>query len=89
MGLETVSQPHVVTSAKAGGRMDSRLPDCVIMPKTPIIVILNEVKNLTISIGYANEILRLTPQNDIVTQSLHGNDIVERRVMKHALSIFR
>jgi hypothetical protein len=35
-----------------------------------LFVILNEVKNLKESISWKPEILRLTPQNDIATQSL-------------------
>ena len=35
-------------------------------------VILNEVKNLMHSIRYTTQILRLTPQNDITTQSHEG-----------------
>jgi hypothetical protein len=35
-----------------------------------MLVILNEVKNLIESISWKTEILRLTPQNDIATQSL-------------------
>jgi hypothetical protein len=37
-----------------------------------MFVILNEVKNLMISTESIIEILRRTPQNDIVTQSLDG-----------------
>jgi hypothetical protein len=37
-----------------------------------VFVILNEVKNLRESIGYKIEILRLSPQNDITTQSPRG-----------------
>jgi len=37
-----------------------------------MLVILNEVKNLVESIGWKTEILRLTPQNDITTQSPMG-----------------
>ena len=37
-----------------------------------VSVILNEVKNLVVTIGCNIEILRLTPQNDIATQSLAG-----------------
>jgi hypothetical protein len=37
-----------------------------------MFVILNEVKNLIISTESIIEILRLSPQNDIVTQSLKG-----------------
>jgi hypothetical protein len=39
-----------------------------------MLVILNEVKNLVESIGWKTEILRLTPQNDITTQSQRGED---------------
>jgi len=40
-----------------------------------MFVILNEVKNLRESISYKTEILRLTPQNDIVTHPLgEGNE---------------
>ena len=42
--------------------------------KNVVFVILNEVKNLIILKNSDSEILRLTPQNDIVTQSVHGND---------------
>ena len=35
-----------------------------------MLVILNEVKNHVESMGWKTEILRLTPQNDITTQSL-------------------
>ena len=37
-----------------------------------VFVILNEVKNLMHSISYTTQILRLTPQNDIATQSPMG-----------------
>jgi hypothetical protein len=37
-----------------------------------MFVILNEVKNLIISTESIIEILRLSPQNDITTQSLRG-----------------
>ena len=37
-------------------------------------VILNKVKNLMHSIRYTTQILRLTPQNDITTQSLKGEE---------------
>ncbi len=37
-----------------------------------MFVILNEVKNLIISTESIIEILRLSPQNDITTQSLTG-----------------
>ncbi|OGP76884.1 MAG: hypothetical protein A2V86_10895 [Deltaproteobacteria bacterium RBG_16_49_23] len=39
-----------------------------------MFVILNEVKNLMISTESIIEILRLSPQNDITTQSLKGED---------------
>jgi len=39
-----------------------------------VSVILNEVKNLVVTIGCSIEILRLTPQNDIVTQSPEGEE---------------
>ena len=39
-----------------------------------MLVILNEVKNLIESISWKTEILRLTPQNDIATQSLKGEE---------------
>ena len=35
---------------------------------------INSAKHLEFSIGYEVEILRLSPQNDIATQSLRGND---------------
>jgi hypothetical protein len=38
-------------------------------------VILNKVKNLMHSIRYTTQILRLTPQNDITTQSLEGKEL--------------
>jgi hypothetical protein len=37
-----------------------------------MFVILNEVKNLMISTEFTIEILRLSPQNDIKTQSPRG-----------------
>ena len=40
-----------------------------------VSVILNEVKNLVVTIGCSIEILRLTPQNDIATQSLKGEEV--------------
>ena len=36
---------------------------------------MNEVKNLMHSIPYTTQILRLTPQNDITTQSLKGEEV--------------
>ena len=35
---------------------------------------INSAKHLEFSTGYEVEILRLSPQNDIATQSLRGND---------------
>jgi len=35
---------------------------------------LSKAKHLAFSSGYEVEILRLSPQNDIATQSLRGND---------------
>ena len=40
-----------------------------------VFVILNEVKNLMISTESIIEILRLSPQNDITTQSLKGEGL--------------
>jgi len=40
------------------------------MERNAVIVILNEVKNLMISTQSIIEILRLSPQNDIMTQPL-------------------
>ena len=37
--------------------------------KNVLNVILNEVKNLIFTTGYKTKILRLAPQNDIMTQS--------------------
>ena len=42
------------------------------MGRDAVIVILNEVKNLMISNESIIEILRLSPQNDITTQSQRG-----------------
>jgi hypothetical protein len=44
--------------------------DCVAIGKLLMVVILNEVKNLMISTESTIKILRLSPQNDITTQSL-------------------
>jgi hypothetical protein len=41
-------------------------------------VILNEVKNLMHSIPYTTQILRLSPQDDIATQSLEGKELGRR-----------
>jgi hypothetical protein len=46
-----------------------------------VSVILNEVKNLVVTIGCSIEILRLTPQNDIATQSLAGEGKDEGAVL--------
>ena len=43
--------------------------DCVAMGKRRSVVILSEAKNLIISTESTIEILRLSPQNDIKTQS--------------------
>jgi hypothetical protein len=47
-----------------------RTRDCVAITLKCQFVILDEVKNLMKSMCYKTEILRLEPQNDIVTQSL-------------------
>ena len=49
------------------------LGDCVTMSRNPIVVILSEAKNLKYSKCYKFQILRLTPQNDITTQSPRGD----------------
>ena len=51
-----------------------------------VFVILNEVKNLMHSIRYTTQILRLTPQNDIATQSLKGEDVRKFSVNETRLS---
>ena len=43
-------------------------------------VILSEAKNLIITMSYKIEILRLTSQNDIMTQSLYGEGEIEGEV---------
>jgi hypothetical protein len=48
---------------------------CVVTADAPRSVILNEVKNLAFAIGYTNQILRLSPQNDISTQSRRGEGL--------------
>jgi hypothetical protein len=55
------SYPLFITSSLKG--------DCVVMGRNAVIVILNEVKNLMISTESIIEILRLAPQNDMMTQS--------------------
>jgi len=54
-----------------------------------IFVILNEVKNLIESTSQKTEILRLTPQNDITTQSLDGRGWgpAPRWIQDHALNL--
>jgi hypothetical protein len=44
------------------------------MARTCRHVILSEVKNLIVSTTYKTEILRLRPQNDIVTHLQGGQD---------------
>jgi hypothetical protein len=51
-----------------------------------MFVILNEVKNLIESISFKTEILRLTPQNDIATQSLVGEGEGEGELKNERLS---
>ena len=64
-------EDHIILSTRP---ISSPLRDCVAMMKTAKCVILNKVKNLMHSIRYTTQILRLTPQNDITTQSLTGED---------------
>ena len=45
---------------------------CPIIPRMPASVILNEVKNLMDLSNYPFEILRLTPQSDVVGQPPKG-----------------
>ena len=52
----------------------SPLRDCVVMIKNPIDVMLSAAKHLAFSVRYEDEILRLSPQDDIATQSLTGED---------------
>ena len=47
-----------------------------------MFVILNEVKNLMISTESIIEILRLSPQNDITTQSLKGRELLNSSPFK-------
>ena len=42
------------------------------MRKMPIDVMLSAAKHLALSVTYEDEILRLSPQDDIATQSLTG-----------------
>ena len=50
-----------------------------------MFVILNEVKNLMESRSYKTEILRLTPQNDIATQSpVAGGSPTTPKLSDHA-----
>ena len=48
----------------------------------PNIVILSEAKNLIVLGSYAFEILRLTPQNDVVGQP-HRGDLKDLSVLLH------
>ena len=43
------------------------------MRKKPIDVMLSAAKHLAFSVTYEDEILRLSPQDDIATQSLYGD----------------
>jgi len=57
-----------------------------------MFVILNEVKNLIISTESITEILRLTPQSDITTQSPKGEgDLIIRCILglRYALCALR
>ena len=44
------------------------------MRKKPIDVMLSAAKHLAFSVTYEDEILRLSPQDDIATQSLEGEE---------------
>jgi hypothetical protein len=68
------SCPRFLVGHPFSDNLDSRLRGCVAITLKCRFVILNEVKNLIISMCCKTEILRLGPQNDIVTQSLRGND---------------
>ena len=48
----------------------ARFRDSVVMRKDPIDVVLSNAKHLAILVAYEDEILRLSPQDDIATQSL-------------------
>ena len=50
----------------------SPIRDCVAMAQNLTRVILNEVKNLDLSIGSERRDPSATPQDDIATQSLKG-----------------
>jgi hypothetical protein len=56
------NSPHSYLSPVVG--------DCVAIATVLLAVILNEVKDLVLSTVYQYAILRLTPQNDIMTRSL-------------------
>ena len=43
--------------------------DCVAARQNPIAVMLSKAKHLAFSVAYEDEILRLSPQDDIATQS--------------------
>jgi hypothetical protein len=49
---------------------------CVAIGDLPMVVILNEVKNLINSTESSIKILRLSPQNDITTQPPWGEELV-------------
>ncbi len=54
-----------------------------------MFVILNEVKNLIISTESIREILRLSPQNDITTQSLGGEGQGEGGLSPPLISVYQ
>jgi len=53
--------------------LKSPLRGCPTTPLMPALVILSEAKNLIFSGIYTFEILRLTPQNDVVGQPPQGD----------------
>jgi len=55
----------------------SPLGDCVAMPKSHECHSEPQAKNLGFPATYEGEILRLSPQNDIETQSLVGEEMGE------------
>ncbi len=48
--------------------------DCVATRKNPVAVMLSAVKHLAFSVTYEDEILRLSPQDDIATQPRRGGN---------------
>jgi len=48
-----------------------------------------QVKNLTFTAAYESEILRLLPQDDIATQSLKGEEVIELTGDKSLASAYR